>query len=114
MHAEGWYRDPYGRHDDRWFSDGRPTRLVRDRGTESSDEPPPGDPPLPLVPVTEVQDSDGSDLKRADEAEWESEYDVERDESLPVLSPLGLRAASQRGQVSSLACRQRVPAGKLK
>jgi hypothetical protein len=24
MHAEGWYRDPYGLHADRWFSNGRP------------------------------------------------------------------------------------------
>jgi hypothetical protein len=27
VQAEGWYRDPYEIHDDRWFSDGRPTRL---------------------------------------------------------------------------------------
>jgi len=33
------------------------------------------------VPVAEAQASDGSDLKRADEAEWESEYDIEREES---------------------------------
>src|SRR5215469_2954976 len=67
VHAEGWYRDPYEIHGDRWFSDGRPTRLVRDQGVESYDEPPPGEPPLPLVPVAEKQDSDGSDLLRADE-----------------------------------------------
>jgi hypothetical protein len=81
MQAEGWYRDPYGRHGARWFSEGRPTSLVRDGDIESNDEPPPGDPPLPLVPVTETEESDGLDLKRADEAEWESEYDVEREES---------------------------------
>jgi hypothetical protein len=81
MQAEGWYRDPYGRHADRWFSASRPTSLVRDGDIESTDEPPPGDPPLPLVPVTEIEDNDGSDLRRADEAEWESEYDVEREES---------------------------------
>jgi hypothetical protein len=28
--AEGWYRDPYGIHQDRWFSAGTPTSLVRD------------------------------------------------------------------------------------
>jgi hypothetical protein len=50
MTAQGWHRDPYGRHDDRWFSGGEPTRLVRDQGAESYDEPPPWQPPLyPLV-----------------------------------------------------------------
>ena len=40
MPVQGWCPDPYGRHDDRWFSDGKPTSLVRDQGTESYDEPP--------------------------------------------------------------------------
>jgi hypothetical protein len=38
---EGWYADPFGRHEQRWFSAGTPTALVRDRGAESLDEPPP-------------------------------------------------------------------------
>jgi hypothetical protein len=66
VHAEGWYCDPYEIHSDRWFSDGRPTSLVRDQGVESRDEPPPREPPLPLVPVAEIQESDGQDLLRAD------------------------------------------------
>lgn len=41
--------DPYGSHDDRWFSDGEPTSLVRDQGIESCDEPPRGQ--LPLGPL---------------------------------------------------------------
>jgi hypothetical protein len=40
MRSQGWYRDPYGNHDDRWFSGGRPTNLVRDHGSESYDAPP--------------------------------------------------------------------------
>ena len=84
MHAEGWYRDPYGLHGDRWFSDGRPTNLVRDQGIESRDEPPPGEPPLPLEPVAETEESDGRDLLRADDAEWESDYDVERESFNPT------------------------------
>lgn len=79
MHAEGWYRDPYGLHDDRWFSDGRPTNLVRDQGAESHDEPPQVEPPLPLQPVAEPEASDGQDLLRADDGERESEYEVERE-----------------------------------
>jgi hypothetical protein len=80
MHAEGWYRDPYGLHGDRWFSDGRPTSLVRDQGIESHDEPPRGEPPVPLEPVAEIEESDGRDLLRADDAEWKSEYEVERED----------------------------------
>jgi hypothetical protein len=55
MRSQGWYRDPYRTHDERWFSNGQPTNLVRDHGTESYDEPPqdqvrrdwlPADPPV--------------------------------------------------------------------
>jgi len=38
VRPQGWYRDPFGKHDERWFSDGRPTSLVRDQGSESDDE----------------------------------------------------------------------------
>ncbi|HUA40546.1 MAG TPA: hypothetical protein VMA32_03200 [Streptosporangiaceae bacterium] len=67
--AEGWYRDPYVLHQDRWFSDGQPTKLVRDDGQESYDEPP--DAPLPeteLVPAESGEHGDRSDLLRADTA----------------------------------------------
>jgi hypothetical protein len=40
VRLQGWHRDPFGNHGERWFSDGRPTNLVRDQGTESYDEPP--------------------------------------------------------------------------
>ena len=70
--AEGWYRDPYGIHDDRWISQGVPTNLVRDSGRESYDFPP--DRPLldaELVPVEQAAsgDADGSDLRRADDVD---------------------------------------------
>ena len=51
MRAEGWYHDPYGIHDDRWISDGHPTNLVRDKGVESRDAPPPEERRLALVPA---------------------------------------------------------------
>jgi hypothetical protein len=35
--AQGWYDDPTGRHELRWFSAGSPTALVRDAGRESMD-----------------------------------------------------------------------------
>jgi hypothetical protein len=34
---QGWYQDPAGRHEYRWFSQGVPTDLVKDRGTTSRD-----------------------------------------------------------------------------
>jgi len=38
--AEGWYLDPFGRHEHRWFSNGHPTALVRDGVIDGHDEPP--------------------------------------------------------------------------
>jgi hypothetical protein len=38
--AQGWYYDPYRQHSARWFSDGTPTKLVRDDGVVSHDPPP--------------------------------------------------------------------------
>jgi hypothetical protein len=69
--AEGWFRDPYQTHEDRWMSAGLPTKLVRDDGLESYDPPP--DRPLPegdLVPAEQAAGdaTDGSDLRRADDA----------------------------------------------
>jgi hypothetical protein len=40
--GEGWYDDPFGRHEFRWMSDGSPTSLVRDGAVESQDDPPGG------------------------------------------------------------------------
>ena len=53
--AEGWYRDPFAIHEDRWMSQGRPTKLVRDGGVEAYDSPP--DLPLPTELVPCVSDS---------------------------------------------------------
>ena len=77
MHAEGWYRDPYEAHADRWFSDGRPTALVRDAGQESHDPPPDTAFPGPLVESDSVEASDGDDLRRADSDEGPFDPDAE-------------------------------------
>ena len=68
--AEGWYLDPYAIHEQRWFSAGKPSRLVRDGLVETND-PPPGRPfDGPLMPApTDAAHASGSDLRRADEAE---------------------------------------------
>ena len=65
VEAQGWYRDPYGLHTDRWMSDGTPTALVRDGRIESRDEPP--DRPFvgELIPSAEAKPRAG-DTRRAD------------------------------------------------
>jgi hypothetical protein len=77
MRPEGWYRDPFALHTDRWFSDGRPTDLVRDDGQESRDPPPPVQYSEPLVESETTEPSDGSDLQRADDEAAGSAYDAE-------------------------------------
>jgi hypothetical protein len=75
--AEGWYRDPFAIHEDRWMSQGRPTKLVRDGGVESYDPPP--DLPLPaeLEPaVPEGGEASGS--PGSDEAGRDSGYSDRR------------------------------------
>jgi hypothetical protein len=66
--VEGWYLDPYGRHEQRWLSAGTPTALVRDGNAESHDPPPAADFDGPLVPAP-TPAGDGSDLRRADAAQ---------------------------------------------
>ena len=36
----GWQADPFGLHEQRYFSQGQPTKLVRDQGREAYDPPP--------------------------------------------------------------------------
>jgi hypothetical protein len=73
-----WYKDPYGEHDDRWFSDGEPTSSVRDGGTESHDSAPDSLLPTKLVRCeTADQVANGSDLRRADDAERDTASDSE-------------------------------------
>jgi hypothetical protein len=71
VNAEGWYQDPYKIHEDRWYSEGTPTALVRDGDVEAQDPPPPGDAPAgPLLRSRAHGEPAGpDDLRRADEAE---------------------------------------------
>jgi hypothetical protein len=70
---EGWYQDPFRAHEDRWFSAGTPTALVRDGETESHD-PPPDEPFAGSLhdPVSSTP-AEGVDLHRADEAQQPSD-----------------------------------------
>jgi hypothetical protein len=64
--VEGWYLDPYGIHEARWFSDGTPTLLVRDGQREAHDAPPDGEPPTPLTRWEPSAQQGNNDLRRAD------------------------------------------------
>jgi hypothetical protein len=67
MKAQGWYRDPYGVHEDRYFSAGQPTKLVRDGRVEAYDPPPSYPPEEELLEAAPSPAADSSDLRRADE-----------------------------------------------
>src|SRR5579859_3912643 len=52
---QGWSGDPYGLHEARYFSGGRPTKLVRDGGVETYDEPPAERPAAAVATAVMVQ-----------------------------------------------------------
>jgi len=67
-HPQGWFMDPFADHEQRWFSQGSPTALVRDGRTEAQDPPPdrpiPG-PPKRATPTPRTGPAD-ADLNQAD------------------------------------------------
>ena len=76
--ARGWYRDPFGRHEDRYFSMGAPTKLVRDAGVESYDPPPRGARirrPLEAANSRTRQNHSHGDMRRADDAQRQQVVD---------------------------------------
>jgi len=76
VEAQGWYRDPYLVHEDRWFSAGQPTKLVRDSGIETYDPPPVSPPKVELVEARHSHPTDGSALRRADDLSAGAVYDA--------------------------------------
>ncbi len=83
---EGWYTDPYGRHEARWMSGGVPTKLCRDGDTESYDAPPDSPPSQAWLPITPLPGTaTAADTLRADAAEAET---------MPSLAELRRREAS--------------------
>jgi hypothetical protein len=73
---EGWYTDPFGRHEARWMSQGTPTWQVKDGDVEGRDDPVANE-PYKVIPVRIEADGpgDGSDQRRADDAQSEATYD---------------------------------------
>jgi hypothetical protein len=91
--AQGWYWDPYREHEDRYFSDGQPTDLVRDGARESFDPPPDRPVPAPLVPAaSDMRESRGlGDLHRAGETEGDAFSDrrMARDRAIRAMVRYG-------------------------
>ena len=88
MRAQGWYPDPYAKHEDRWFSDGKPTGLVRDQGTESQDEPPLEQPRGQLPPDPDTSDEpEHGQFRAPGNAGQDGSYD----------EPRGTRVEQDRG-----------------
>jgi hypothetical protein len=73
--AEGWYVDPFGSHAHRWFSDGRPTLLVRDATGEAHDPPPAPTYDGPLTEVETPEPANGTDLRRSGDPDAPTVYD---------------------------------------
>jgi hypothetical protein len=74
--AEGWYLDPYGRHEQRWFSAGEATALVRDGEVDGNDAPPPEPITTPLQRPAEVgrPTGDGYDAMNTEEEVWRAGF----------------------------------------
>jgi len=77
VNPEGWYRDPFGLHEARWFSDGTPTALVRDGRAESRDDPPSSHYEGPVEPIEDEGESSPDDLRRADDGQSDRPLDEE-------------------------------------
>lgn len=66
---EGWYLDPFGVHEQRWISKGRPSDLVRDGEHEGKDVPPDRLPSVPFVAAPVDGSLGWRDTLRADDAD---------------------------------------------
>ena len=71
--AQGWYHDPYGVHEERYFSAGEATKLVSDCGIESYDPPPAGSPDVEPDEMTPSRAAYGSDDHSARAASYDKE-----------------------------------------
>jgi hypothetical protein len=60
---EGWFTDPYERHQARWMSQGTPTSLVRDGNVNGSDPPAQGSFTVNPV-IIEAAPGSGDEVKR--------------------------------------------------
>jgi len=69
MEAEGWSVDPFGAHQDRWFSGGQPTALDRDDGSEGHDDLPSPTFSGSPTPIDDDESTGPENTRRADSAD---------------------------------------------
>jgi hypothetical protein len=89
---QGWQADPFGVHEKRYFSDGLPTKLVRDGDAESYDAPPAGDAASADTPTeTEPPATVAAAPDAADQADEEAASLAGVGGSLAEAAPAGAR-----------------------
>lgn len=97
---QGWHADPFGRYEQRYFSAGRPTKLVRDGRTEAYDEPPARESPNGAGGAASVpaDDDGGADAGFSESATWRQVARVSLDGALgnPTAPYRGASARSRR------------------
>jgi hypothetical protein len=87
MAEEGWYRDPFKIHADRWISEGQPTALVRDEGIEAHDPPPEKAFTGHVVESEPSEDSVNVDPAGSSSYPAEGAYETVRDGLRPLSQP---------------------------
>ncbi len=95
-HAEGWYTDPYRRHEARWMSDGSPTKLVRDGGVESYDDPPDEEPSQEATMIVVEPPAGLNDLRRAGDPDDDAMGDAAEAAVFGAVSSWHLRDGHER------------------
>ena len=85
---QGWCSDPWGLHEARYFSAGRPTKLVRDGRTEAYEDPP-ATPPSGQAVRLEEPERDPDDLRRPDDGGDENRTDYSTAAELTVTRVMG-------------------------
>jgi Protein of unknown function (DUF2510) len=96
VERRGWRPDPYGVHEQRYFSlDGMPTRLVSDGGKTSSDPPPHGGPDVPVLPAS----PHGPPPVRRMDSYRGTASPVKRIDVRTGLDPLGHSGRTQTGSI---------------
>ena len=74
---QGWCTDPWAHFDERWFSAGRPTALVRSAGREATDPVPATVPDaLPTAVSWGQGQADGADLLRSDQPSATAHHEI--------------------------------------
>jgi hypothetical protein len=88
MKAQGWYHDPYGVHEERYYSDGEATKLVCDGGVECYDPPPAAPPSVEPDEMTPSRAPYGSDDRSAKGTSYDREAAYNAVQQVLAINPI--------------------------